>query len=99
MKAEGKREREMKAILCGWYVKGKRRVGKEVEKWKCCWFICSLSKASLSICSAWSRAGCWGCKDKQDRFCLQYHLLSRDLIWRLQEHCPGGLCPLSVFDA
>ena len=28
MKAEGKREREMKAILCGWYVKGKSRVGE-----------------------------------------------------------------------
>lgn len=28
MKAEGKREHVMKAILCGWYVKGKRRVGE-----------------------------------------------------------------------
>ena len=28
MKAEGKREHEMKAILCGLYVKGKRRVGE-----------------------------------------------------------------------
>lgn len=36
MKAEGKREHEMKAILCGWYVKGKRRVGergREMEVW------------------------------------------------------------------
>lgn len=56
-KAEGKTEKEMKAILYGWCVKCKRILGrKKADKYKCPSFLPSFintffNKPPLSICS------------------------------------------------
>lgn len=96
MKAEGEREHEMKAILCGWYVEHKRKVGKKrkIEVSYLRSFIYSFMQQTITkhLLSAWSRAGCWDCKDKEDSFSLENHLLPRKIKWETAKGELRGNC-------
>lgn len=70
-KAEGKTEKEMKAILYGWCVKCKRILGRKKGRQIQVSFLPSFihkyilqQTTTKHLLSARSRAGRWECKDK-----------------------------------